>query len=660
MAKTISLCDTHRLPYPNAVITAYKIGADGEPTTTRLKFKHGRDGSLDYLEVKTNARGYLCDENGNIYSKGIFLGENGFVKATFLDGTSTTWQVVVDDDTEVNDGRLLGVIDPSAPDSPDNLEQKWSANSKEDYTLDYNHLTNRPRINEWMELEQFVIMEKMDDTVQVDKFAKTMTITADEGVGPKDWEFDGTWKFKPADPRDANPNTTWQIKLTADPSRVAQLVCVRNWTPWRLTLLSNDETPKVIAVLDAFDGVNVNNGKFVSLFGTAETRLPFRGAPDLERLGMLWQVTYDKDKAAEINENSKLAPLVINDNTPDIVRVVFVGTADHNDLNKLRLFVKSAVTKARRIRIFLQDLWTVKGRVVTNVNGAGSEINIAAIANFSIAEFYVTPSSTTDSEFLQLANCLDKAGNTFVPNGGLTEGVAPDVTRVEWVVPSSATTLTMKTLSFDSDTLTDKVIYFVINNQKSDTFTLKLQFGSGDLNIPIGVGVNSFIVHKSGIYFSLLSGNANGASDKNFGISYVGYNNYVWTYKLQRTNPSQDTIRVNIPYLMQLAGMNRSSFPHDNEHPSIVFEVDGALTLDVQTTVHLDIDAYSVYKDGSNFGNAAIFFKNVGVLGSNSVSITDLFDDDTRCFCVSKQKIAVPVRPTSSGVIVSPGTFEEP
>ena len=660
MAKTISLCDTHRLPYPNAVITAYKIGADGEPTTTRLKFKHGRDGSLDYLEVKTNARGYLCDDNGNIYSKGIFLGEDGFVKATFLDGTSTTWQVVVDDDTEVNDGRLLGVIDPDAPDSPENLEQKWSANSREDYTLNYNHLTNRPRINEWMELEQFVIMESMNDTVQVDKFAKTMTITADEGVGPKDWELDGIWKYKPADPRDANPNTTWQIKLTADPSRVAQLVCVRNWTPWRLTLLSNDETPKVIAVLDAFDGVNINNGKFISLYGTAETRLPFRGAPDLERLGMLWQVTYDKNNVAEINDNSQSAPLVINDNTPDIVRVVFVGTPDHYDLNKIRLFVKSAVTKARRIRIFLQDTWTVKGRVVTNVNGAGSLIDISAIANFSIAEFYVTPSSTTEPELLQLANCLDKAGTTFVPDGGLTESVAPDVTRVEWVVPSSYTTMTSKTLSFDSDTLTDKVIYFVINNQKSETFTLKLQFGSGDLNIPIGVGANSFIVHKSGIYFSLLSGNANGASEKNFGITYVGYNSYVWTYKLQRTNPSQDTIRVNIPYLMQLANMHRSSFPHDNENPAIVFEVDGALTLDVQTTVHLDIDAYSVYKDGSNFGNAAIFFKNVGVLGGTTISITDLFDDDTHCFCVSKQKIAVPVRPTSSGIVVSQGTFEEP
>ena len=659
MAKTISLCDTHRLPYPNAVITAYKIGANGEPTTTRLKFKHGRTGSLDYLAVKTNARGYLCDDNGNIYSKGIFLGEDGFVKATFLDGTSTTWQVVVDDDTEVNDGRLLGVIDPDAPDSPENLEKKWSANSGEDYTLDYDDLTNRPRINEWMELEQFVIMESMDDTVQVDKFTKTMTITSDEGVGPKDWELDGTWKYKPADPRDANPNTTWQIKLVADQTRVAQLVCVRNLTPWRLTLLSNDETPRVIDVLDAFDGTNTNNGKFISLYGTAEPRLPFRSAPDLERLGMLWQVTYDKDKVAEINENSQSAPLVINDNTPDIVRVLFIGTVDNTDFNKVRLFVKSAVTKARRVRLFLQDVWTAKGRVVTNVNGAGSTIDIAAIANFSIAEFYVTTSSTTEAEFVPLGNCLDKAGTVFTPTGGLTESVAPDVTRVAWTVPVTYTTMTSKTLSFTSDTLTDKVIYFVIDNQKTDTFALKLQFGSGDLDIPIGVGVNSFIVHKSGIYFSLLSGNANGVSDKNFGISFVSYNSYVWTYKLQRTNPSQDTIRVNIPYLMQLAGMNRSSFPHDSENPSIVFEVDDALNLDVQTTIHLDIDAYSVYKENSNFGNAAIFFKNVGVLGGTSIGITDL-DGETPCFCVSKQKIAVPVRPTSSGVVVSQGTYEEP
>jgi hypothetical protein len=54
-----------------------------------------------------------------------------------------------------------------------------------------------------------------------------------------------------------------------------------------------------------------------------------------------------------------------------------------------------------------------------------------------------------------------------------------------------------------------------------------------------------------------------------------------------------------------------------------------------------------------------VFFKNVGVLGGTSIGITDL-TGETPCFCVSKQKIAVPVRPTSSGVIVSQGTYEEP
>ena len=43
MAYSISICDTHRLPYFNATLTAYKIG-----TTTHVKFKHGKDGTPQY------------------------------------------------------------------------------------------------------------------------------------------------------------------------------------------------------------------------------------------------------------------------------------------------------------------------------------------------------------------------------------------------------------------------------------------------------------------------------------------------------------------------------------------------------------------------------------------------------------------------------------
>ena len=67
MAKTLSLCDTHRIPYPNATVTAYKL-SDG---TTPLKFKVGKTGTPDRFEVKTNSRGYFCDTNGTIYS--VFL-----------------------------------------------------------------------------------------------------------------------------------------------------------------------------------------------------------------------------------------------------------------------------------------------------------------------------------------------------------------------------------------------------------------------------------------------------------------------------------------------------------------------------------------------------------------------------------------------------------
>ena len=191
MAYTISVCDTHRIPYPNATVKAYKLGSAMQ-TTDQIKFKHGKNGPELGFEIKTNARGYFCDNNGDLYTNGVFVAEDAIIKVTLPDGSSTTWESVSDNDTPVNDGKLLGTRTRDSAD--DDLDEKWSANSEDNYILNYNDLINKPKINEWMEVEQIVTMENASDTVDVDRYCKTMTITSGDNVHPYGWELqNGEW-----------------------------------------------------------------------------------------------------------------------------------------------------------------------------------------------------------------------------------------------------------------------------------------------------------------------------------------------------------------------------------------------------------------------------------------------------------------------------------
>ena len=160
MSKSISVCDTHRLPYPNCALTAVKIG-----TTTAIKFYNSSNEDLG-MTLHTNCAGYLCDGNGTLYTKGVFVHEDATVKATFQDGTSTNWDVLADSSVTVNDGKML---------NKDGTEV-WSANSADNYTMNYNDLANQPHINEWRESEQDVVFEQNNDTVVVDPYTKIMVL----------------------------------------------------------------------------------------------------------------------------------------------------------------------------------------------------------------------------------------------------------------------------------------------------------------------------------------------------------------------------------------------------------------------------------------------------------------------------------------------------
>ena len=162
---SIPASDTHKVDYKNGTLTAKRLG-----TTIDIKFYDGEDNALGF-SIRVNNKGYLCDTNGTLYTNGVFLQEDAVVTYVGPSGT-TSWTVKGQSDTPVEDGKLLDV----------NGNVVWSANSSGNYTLNYNDLANKPKINEWSESQQDVIITSQGsgevDTVTVDKYAKFMVISA--------------------------------------------------------------------------------------------------------------------------------------------------------------------------------------------------------------------------------------------------------------------------------------------------------------------------------------------------------------------------------------------------------------------------------------------------------------------------------------------------
>lgn len=169
--KSIAAVDTHRCQYQNGKLTAFR-----GTTTVRLKFYDGADNEVGYV-VHINAKGYFCNQNGDLYSNGVFVREDATIRYTAPDGATTSWTVKGPIDTDVNDGKLLDL----------NGNVVWSANSGNDYQLNYEDLANKPRINEWAECDQLVTVTSVPvdeiDTVTIDRHTKILTVIAGGGIG---------------------------------------------------------------------------------------------------------------------------------------------------------------------------------------------------------------------------------------------------------------------------------------------------------------------------------------------------------------------------------------------------------------------------------------------------------------------------------------------
>lgn len=618
MAYTISVCDTHRIPYPNATVKAYKLGSAMQ-TTDQIKFKHGKNGPELGFEIKTNARGYFCDNNGDLYTNGVFVTEDAIIKVTMADGTSTTWEVAADNDTKINDGKLYGTRTKDSAD--DDLVVKWSANAADDYTLDYDDLIHKPKINEWMEVEQVVMMEQANDSIDVDKYCKTMTITCEEGVAPAGWSFvGGSWQVADS----SKPNGEWCITLRADKDRVAQVVCVRNWTPWRLAI--KNVQGQIIAVLDPTAS---DMGKFVTLYGTTEPTLPYHGTLDIEKLASSHPIVF----GAGVLENTATNPIVIDDYTPDTMLVKFEAAYNYTGY-PVKLFLKSGVSKSRVIKLWLQNFKTNKGLIICDVGNSNAVIGI--IANFTVVDLIVSPDG-----LVKVSEYVQTQGTQLALDGSKNQTLPPEAT---FIVGSTDDNYFISTLD---DNYTDKMIYGLVTNTSAYPKNLRLSFNGNEVVLGLLPGVtNSFVVHKMGTQYCVIKPTSGTVGNKYFVLTATTHDSHDFYFKVSKTVNTQDTINVNIPFLMQMHGESWGYFGGSGEHDQLVFDLSDLVEVGQSVTLRFKVDAYTKsYND--SIKAVYIGFGTDGHADFSVIPLAESVQNDT--LCVVRKTIVATVTRGANG-----------
>lgn len=215
MAYKINLHDTHRTPYNNAVITAHSAV---EGSTDVVEFEDFYGNNLG-AEVRTNARGFLCDENGALYTSGVFVPEDSVITVTLGDGTTTSWVVGKGSTTPVNDAKLYNA---------DKSKVLFTANAGQDFLLSYYDLSDKPIINEWGREEQTVQILETTDTVNVSKLTTFIHL----------WSYLNYDEFD-LDPVN-DPAITLTLQTTVQPPSFGQRICVYNTCNFRVKLVNND------------------------------------------------------------------------------------------------------------------------------------------------------------------------------------------------------------------------------------------------------------------------------------------------------------------------------------------------------------------------------------------------------------------------------------
>ena len=583
----ISIHDTHRLPYNNATITATRT--QGGDTTPLEFFNAVDDESLGYT-VYTNARGYICDRDGNLYTKGVFVREDAYVTATLGDGASTSWIVRPDSDIAVNDGKLLGRIeDDQAKREREEREGKtfvlfnghWhlklhSANTPDNNTLPLKDLDGVPAFNEWKEVEQVVQLSINQKTVVVEEYTKVLVL-----------QWDGT------KPEDHDPvEILIDTQVVDGRHRYAQHCLVYNQTGMRLTLKNLSGDSSTIGII-APDGT-MNMGLFFledptsGLWIADDRYADWDNGTDPSRLG-------GSIVAISGSPNNGYYNVTINDRTPNVLHIVamslnFGSASPKPGEIKIKL-LGSNITKARNI-----TLWFTNSDIDQGANlpalfvATGSNLPVCELYPGTLTEIRVPVSSSdfTASNMPMLLHNSDRVPRESVYKSGVTEG--------EYKVPLKCDLMMLNTVGNGSTVKlvfgTNEQYYTRVSVTAANSYT-RLQFvndsdgtiqheyticGAGNLGVRNNFGLiyvdgdtveadYSGTPSTNGIWYADLTAHfankidfmrMSHATGKEFG-SYTNPNNYLYI-KMPFSSTQDGTFEIEFTNYASHAGANPQRF----------------------------------------------------------------------------------------------------
>lgn len=502
----ISIHDTHRLPYNNATITA-KRSQEGD--TTPLEFFNAVDEESLGYEVYTNAKGYICDRNGSLYTKGVFVREDAYVTATLGDGASTSWIVRPDSDILVNDGELLGRIE----DNQANREQEeregkefvlfnghWhlklhSANTPDNRTLPLKDLDEVPAFNEWKEVEQVVELKTNQKTVVVEEYTKVLVLqwsgTKPENHGVVDISVDtqvvdGRHRYAQHCLVYNQTGMRVVLKNTSSPQRTIGIIAPNGTMNMGLFFLESDTVGEWIAddrYADWDDGLDANQagGDFVYVEGS-----PSVGPND-----------------------NKMFEVKITDRTPNVLHIVArsinFGSASPKPGEIGIKLTGQNITKARNITICFTN------------NDTGEGANLPAM--FYSGGYYTKVFELYPSTFTEIR--VPATGSDFALDRNIVLLNNTDRPVTNAVYKNNVTGATFK--------IPQKCDLFVLNTVGNGS-TVKLVFGNDEqyytrISVTVDSGFTRLQLANSsdGIVQNeyVICGTANFGVRNNFGLFYV-------------------------------------------------------------------------------------------------------------------------------------------
>lgn len=415
MSKSISIHDTHRIPYFNATLTAVEMESGN---SNPAKFVDYEGNELGY-EVYSNNRGFLCDSTGTLYTSGVFVQGKSQIVCTIRDGSSTSWVVGEDNKEAINDGKVLTKTG----------RQLFSANSNSDWTLSVQDIEDMPPLNQWKENQQICFIENIDDSVDIDEFTKALIIL------PKP---DADWSAL------ANPATQCCLTLTPQVNRFGQRLCIWNMCGVRISL-KNAVDGAVFATVDPQGFLPVSLYCYNNLSSWA-----FKSDVDYQQLNSL---------DGNITLSGYVAyqgfSLPITDRTPEYQILSYNSIGLDTDNDGVLIKCNLNLTFPRRIKFHIIDtaasfLRAKNGRLMVYNTG---NVFIGAI-RFKVGEDFevMFPAGTLPNDPPQVMSGalpinehnfeFGSAGNPVGDNDELV--VPPLCDKVKVYVEGSATALTLK------------------------------------------------------------------------------------------------------------------------------------------------------------------------------------------------------------------------